>query len=62
MFLFKSKTIIFSYLLVALSMAELKYDLVSTLIPEKFRGLGLLAIAVSVALLRVVTTTPLKDK
>lgn len=58
--IFKSKTLIFAMLLAALSAAQ-GFVVQLPLSPPQQAGVGLV-IAVAVAVLRVLTTTPLSDK
>ena len=58
---FKSKTILFSYLLTGLSAAQLYLPELRGVLSENF-GIVTLVIGVSVAILRKVTTKPLSEK
>ena len=60
--LFKSKTLFFSYALVCLGVVEQNYSLLRDLIPLDYQGLVFVLIAAIVALLRLATTKPLRDK
>ena len=57
----KSRTMLFAATLAALGVVELQFQLIAPLIPDAWQGAVLLAIAVAVAILRVVTTGPIGE-
>ena len=57
----RSKTIIFSLLLAIMGTLELNIHLVRDMLGDYY-GVAYIAIAVTVAALRIVTTEPLSDK
>ena len=58
----KSKTIWFSLLLAVFGALQAGWGLIDDYLSPKAAGFGALAIAVLVAVLRVLTTKPLEDK
>jgi len=58
----KSKTMWFALLLVVLGFVADNFSYVQNVIDPRYYGISYIAIGVVVAVLRFVTTTPLKDK
>ena len=58
----KSKTMWFALLLVVLGFVADNFNYVQNVIDPRYYGISYIAIGVVVAVLRFVTTTPLKDK
>jgi hypothetical protein len=58
----KSKTLWFSVSLAVLGVLEQQFSLVEHLLPEEYRGLALIGVGVTVAVLRIVTTESVLDK
>ena len=58
----KSKTMLFSLLLAALGAVQASWGIVDDYLSPRASGVAAMAIAVLVALLRVVTTKPLDEK
>ena len=58
----KSKTMMFSLLLAALGAVQASWGIVDDYLSPRASGVAAMAIAVLVALLRVVTTKPLDEK
>ncbi len=58
----RSRTMWFSYALIALGVVESQWSLIRDLVPERYQGLVYVCIGIIVALLRAVTTVPLDKR